>query len=450
VHALIPCKLAVSISPTHLLSPLSVLLQILIRCIFLFLDRTYVLHTSNLDSIWDMALALFREHVLIHDPILSRTVSGVLDVISRERAGDEVNRGQIKQLLGMLSELGLYKEQFEVPFLRQSTNFYEAESSQYLEQCEVADYLLYAEKKLHEERGRADQYLDDVTRKPLQSAVEMQLIIVNLDIICKGLDKMLDENRHEDLGRLYTMLGRVDGHKDLHGSFVEFIKKRGKILVGNVAKDKTMVEDLLEFKQTIDNVVIGPWQKNALFINGVREAFAELINSRHNKPAEMIAQFFDAKLRTGYKELSEEKMDETFDRVIILFRFINGKDVFEAFYKTHLARRLLLQKSSSNDAERSILSKLKQECGSQFTGKLEGMFKDVHRSTELTSSFKQGPGAKFGTEHFDGVALANVLSERSRVASEDPRNASCFHCILLQQTFEPKVDVGEFIGPLHC
>ena len=122
------------------------------------------------------------------------------------------------------------------------------------------------------------------------------------------------------------------------------------------------------------------------------------INQRHNKPAEMIAQFIDAKLRTGYKELTEEKLDQIFDRVMVLFRFINGKDVFEAFYKTHLARRLLLQKSASIDAEQSILSKLKQECGNQFTGKLEGMFKDVRLSLDLTKSFQEGPGTKLGSE----------------------------------------------------
>lgn len=37
-----------------------------------------------------------------------------------------------------------------------------------------------------------------------------------------------------------------------------------------------------------------------------------------------------------------------------------GKDVFEAFYKKDLAKRLLLGKSASVDAEKSMLSKLKQ------------------------------------------------------------------------------------------
>ena len=39
---------------------------------------------------------------------------------------------------------------------------------------------------------------------------------------------------------------------------------------------------------------------------------------------------------------------------------ITGKDVFEAFYKKDLAKRLLLGKSASVDAEKSMLSKLKQ------------------------------------------------------------------------------------------
>ena len=49
--------------------------------------------------------------------------------------------------------------------------------------------------------------------------------------------------------------------------------------------------------------------------------------------------------------------------------------MFEAFYKKDLARRLLLGKSASHDAEKAMIAKLKAECGSQFTNKLEGMFK---------------------------------------------------------------------------
>ena len=85
-----------------------------------------------------------------------------------------------------------------------------------------------------------------------------------------------------------------------------------------------------------------------------------------------------------------------------------GKDVFEAFYKKDLAKRLLVGKSASFDAEKAMLLKLKQgalqhpvhmwcnithyffiECGSSFTCKLEGMFKDMELSRDIMSSYKQ-------------------------------------------------------------
>ena len=43
-----------------------------------------------------------------------------------------------------------------------------------------------------------------------------------------------------------------------------------------------------------------------------------------------------------------------------IFLILTGKDVFEAFYKKDLAKRLLVGKSASVDAEKSMLSKLKQ------------------------------------------------------------------------------------------
>jgi cullin-4 len=74
---------------------------------------------------------------------------------------------------------------------------------------------------------------------------------------------------------------------------------------------------------------------------------------------------------------------------LLNFRFIHGKDVFEAFYKKDLAKRLLVGKSASVDSEKSMLSKLKAECGAGFTSKLEGMFKDMELSKDINVAFKQ-------------------------------------------------------------
>jgi cullin-4 len=82
--------------------------------------------------------------------------------------------------------------------------------------------------------------------------------------------------------------------------------------------------------------------------------------------------------------MDENELEKTLNDVLYLFRFTQGastrfyrhvfrvgahtdlgsrsctgKDIFEAFYKRDLAKRLLLNKSASFDAERSMLLKLK-------------------------------------------------------------------------------------------
>ena len=148
-------------------------------------------------------------------------------------------------------------------------------------------------------------------------------------------------------------------------------------------------------------------------------AFEQFINQRANKPAELVAKYIDGVMRGGARGGGgEDELETTVDAAMVLFRFIQvsahayralpgaaclpsrqlkrrpcphlalatcqGKDVFEAFYKKDLAKRLLLARSTSIDAEKAAISKLKAECGSQFTSKLEGMFKVCpHRATEF-------------------------------------------------------------------
>ena len=69
------------------------------------------------------------------------------------------------------------------------------------------------------------------------------------------------------------------------------------------------------------------------YVQAVKESFESFINTRANKPAELIAKYIDSKLRAGNKESTEEEMEVILDKIMVLFRFINGKDVFEAFYK---------------------------------------------------------------------------------------------------------------------
>ncbi|KAB1252809.1 Cullin-4B [Camelus dromedarius] len=319
---------------------------IMIRSIFLFLDRTYVLQNSMLPSIWDMGLELFRAHIISDQKVQNKTIDGILLLIERERNGEAIDRSLLRSLLSMLSDL------------------------------QVPEYLHHVNKRLEEEADRLITYLDQTTQKSLIATVEKQLLGEHLTaILQKGLNNLLDENRIQDLSLLYQLFSRVRGGVQvLLQQWIEYIKAFGSTIVINPEKDKTMVQELLDFKDKVDHIIDICFLKNEKFINAMKEAFETFINKRPNKPAELIGIFPNLLL-------------EYYESCILLFNI--GKDVFEAFYKKDLAKRLLVGKSASVDAEKSMLSKLKHECGAAFTSKLEGMFKDMELSKDIMIQFKQ-------------------------------------------------------------
>ncbi len=358
--------------------------------IFLPLDRGYVLNNPLILSIWDLSLDLFKNHIMQNKTVQSRCVNGLLMQIDRERSGELIDRGLIKSLLNMLYKLQLYQAIFEVEFIQTSEKLYYVEGEALLQTLEVSEYLRHVEKRFSEENQRLLLYLHPSTRNSLINVLEKNLIGEHVStILQKGFDQMLDANQSSDLKLLYALLSRVpNGLDQLRVAFSQYIKKRGRDIVINPEKDNEMVQELLDFKEKLD-MTLDCWNQNEKFIHALKDSFEHFINQRANKPAELIAKFIDNKLRAGNKESSEEELDKILDRIMVLFRFIHGKDVFEAFYKKDLAKRLLVGKSASVDAEKAMLSKLKQECGGVFTLKLEGMFKDMELSKDIMAAFEQ-------------------------------------------------------------
>lgn len=109
---------------------------------------------------------------------------------------------------------------------------------------------------------------------------------------------------------------------------------------------------------------------------------------------------------------------------MVVFKYIEDKDVFQKFYAKMLAKRLVHQNSASDDAEASMISKLKvpparfnastsfiqssergkkrfgynstwpcvflqQACGFEYTSKLQRMFQDIGVSKDLNEQFKK-------------------------------------------------------------
>ena len=129
-------------------------------------------------------------------------------------------------------------------------------------------------------------------RRTLIMAVEKQLIGEHLiQILQKGLDNLIEENRTYDLKLAYNLLCRVkNGTQELCTCFCNYVKKRGRTIVIDPEKDKTMVQELLDFKEKLNNIVVNCFQNNEKYVNSLKESFENFINQRLNKPAEMIGK----------------------------------------------------------------------------------------------------------------------------------------------------------------
>ena len=72
-----------------------------------------------------------------------------------------------------------------------------------------------------------------------------------------------------------------------------------------------------------------------------------------------FARFCDSLLKKSAKTVEESELEVLLTGAVTLFKFLNDKDVFQKFYTDALAKRLVNQKSASDDAEGSMISKLK-------------------------------------------------------------------------------------------
>src|SRR5271170_3437145 len=224
-----------------------------------------------------------------------------------------------------------------------------------------------------------------------------------------GLRYMLINNKIDDLTRMFQLFRRVDpDHRILTTGLTAHIQSIGKEINGGFAaptdkgKEPEMrqtpadslqaalkwVELVLALKAKHDHILAEAFDNEAKMKSCVVEGFSSFINDNRKAP-EFISLFIDENLKKGIKGKTEQETDAILDNATVLFRYVKDKDIFERYYKQHLAKRLLAFKSVSDDAERGMLTKLRMVAGYAFTTKLEGMFKDMKVSRDLMTDYKK-------------------------------------------------------------
>ncbi|KAI1116078.1 ubiquitin ligase subunit CulD [Nemania sp. NC0429] len=398
----------------------------MIRAIFSFLDRSFLLHNKEFQQINDMAIALFRKmaFVSVQSAPGAKSLSGMCTLIDYDRRGDpRFNPTLLRDAVSMLHVLNIYGRSFEPRFLKASSDYLHGFAEE-LSDASLKSYIGACEKVLAREDERCNVFnFDSTTKRQLMDEAHLILINNYSEKLLDGgsIGKILDENAVESMKALYDLLRLSNLQKRLKTPWEDYIKSTGSAIVTDASREDEVVVRLLEFRNALDIMVRDAFNRDDDFTHGLRQAFDNFINDKKimasrstgtSRVGEMIAKYIDMLLRGGLKTLppsllsdvqdrvdaeksgqastgdEDAELDRQLDKALELFRFIEGKSVFEAFYKQDLARRLLMGRSASADAERSMLAKLKSECGADFTRNLEQMFKDQQMARDEMNSYK--------------------------------------------------------------
>uniref|UniRef100_A0A7S3PYP2 Cullin family profile domain-containing protein n=1 Tax=Chaetoceros debilis TaxID=122233 RepID=A0A7S3PYP2_9STRA len=376
----------------------------MVRDILMYMDRTYVTQQKS-RPVFELGLHLYRIIVWEHENVMNRVTELLLQAIANERAGLLTDdRTLLKANLTMLQQLGMadhsnvYERDFDGVFLGTTQEFYQNESSAYLAENSASDYVNKAVSRLGEEKARSEALaLPPTTEVPLFQMLETELIERHAKTLViienSGFAVLLkDDTKINVMKDMYDLFARVPSSVEfLREALCERVMADGKALVADqdrgASDPSTFIRGVLKMDERYKNVVEVAFRGEAKSKKRLKESFENFLNS-DTRAASYLAVYADDLLRSGLKGATEEEVTKLLNNVILVFRYISDKDVFESFYKQHLAKRLLSGRSVSDDAEKSMVSLLKAECGYQFTSKLEGMFNDMRISRDTRDAYK--------------------------------------------------------------
>jgi cullin 3 len=169
-------------------------------------------------SIFTQGVVVFRATVVQHADVRPRMQRLLLAAVRTQRGGGTVDAMLVRSVLAMLVELGVgsmsaYAEDFERPMLEESAAFFSRDSRAALAASSAPDYVKYAERRLADERRRAELLMDASTAPKLSELLERTLVadhaVALVEMEGSGLLHLLELDRVDDLQRLHRLFAAV-------------------------------------------------------------------------------------------------------------------------------------------------------------------------------------------------------------------------------------------------
>uniref|UniRef100_A0A6G1SGN3 Cullin-1 n=1 Tax=Aceria tosichella TaxID=561515 RepID=A0A6G1SGN3_9ACAR len=378
--------------------------------------RSKVSSGQKFYEVYQLALVIWRD--VLFENIDDRITKAILKWIENERLGSPINTNLVSAVIQSYVELNvdvdtgdqtkshpitIYKSRFEEKFIAETRDFYARESSAFLTNNSILEYMKKIEDRLSEEHKRVSLYLHSSTEAKLIHTCEDVLIKQHLSEFHQEFYTMLEEDRHDNLSIIYHLVSRISGGLDrLKQALEEHIVAQGSAKIekcGNTALENpsVFVQTILDVHNYFEELVKDAFDSDAHFVAAIDKACEKFINNNYvttaesnTKPPELIARYCDSLLRKSSRNPDEAELEEKLRKVITIFRYLVDKDVFQKFYTKLFGRRLIQGTSSSDDAEMSMISKLKEACGFEYTSKLQRMYQDIAVvSREQNENFRE-------------------------------------------------------------
>ncbi|GAA0175618.1 ubiquitin-protein ligase [Lithospermum erythrorhizon] len=402
----------------------------IMRDVFLYLDIHCVI--EHYDSFDDIATELFLN--LIYQQFVGQVREAVISMINLERNGQDINGGLVNSVLHFFvdirdGKLDYYEKDIEKDILKDSVSYYTRKASKWILEDSYSEYLLKAEEFLKREAKIAPYLISDTGTKLLGEVGKELLSIYGIQLLKhgnNGFNALLSDCKvGATLARIYKMLSTIPQlskkfqqifNQHVIPEVMDLIKQAESASKTCAPQDERR-EVLVKEEQDFVYNVIGIHDKYLSYVNECsmndeffqkifKGSFESLCNIHvaGKSGAELLAKFCDNLLKEGGSaKLSERSIEETLEKAVNLLVYIDEKDVFEEFYRNKLAWRFLSGKSADDEQESSILTKLKQNCGSWFTFKMEQMVMDLIAAKETKVGFEvhlaehpnQKPGIDF-------------------------------------------------------
>ena len=387
-----------------------------INHLFRYLNRHWVKREidegkKDIYDVYTLHLVQWREELFMK--VHSSIMAAVLKMVEKQRNGETIEQAQIKSIVDSFVSLGLdetdstkstldvYRYYFEKPFLDATKTYYANESAQFVAENSVVEYMKKAEIRLEEEKSRVGLYLHPDIMTALMKECLAVLVTAHSALLRDEFQVLLDNDRQDDLARMYRLLARItDGLEPLRTKFEAHVRKAGMAAVEKVAAEgdnlepKIYVDALLEVHTQYQKLVNEAFAGESEFVRSLDNACKEFVNRNKvcktgsTRSPELLAKYTDILLKKSGKSAEEADLENMLTQIMTVFKYIEDKDVFQKFYSRMLAKRLVHTSSASDDAETSMISKLKEACGFEYTNKLQRMFQDIQISKDLNTSYK--------------------------------------------------------------